>query len=159
MRSLMPLMMTATTRPPSTASMTRPCPPNSEVPLPQAATTAISVAATPARATTLRGLLRIGCALLPDRSARHHEPYRRRRWPSVLDTVRPGRGKQGESQRGRRRHTPMLHGDGLPLGIAHAVEVNPDRIHRGRRADVEHVALRPAEREIRDDLRTMQLAG
>jgi hypothetical protein len=40
-------------------------PPNSEVPLPQAASTAISVAATPARATTLRGLLRIGCALFP----------------------------------------------------------------------------------------------
>jgi hypothetical protein len=33
--------------------------------LPQAASTAISVAATPARATTLRGLLRIGCALFP----------------------------------------------------------------------------------------------
>src|SRR5690349_14638104 len=40
MRSLMPLMMTATTRPPRTASMTRPCPPNSEVPPMTAAPTA-----------------------------------------------------------------------------------------------------------------------
>src|SRR2546423_3351761 len=42
MRSLMPLMMTATTRPPRTASMTRPWPPKSEVPPMTAAPTASS---------------------------------------------------------------------------------------------------------------------